>query len=51
MDNSGPTPKKPTVFVVERRSREAVERLGDVLPVISAPGRYTAFGPCLPKGP
>jgi len=42
---------EPTVFVVERRSREAMEYLGDRLPLIGEPGRYTAFGPCQPAGP
>jgi len=42
---------EPTVFVVERRSREAAEHLGERLPVIGEPGRYTAYGPCQPTVP
>jgi len=42
---------EPTVFVVERRSREATERLREHLPVIGEPGRYTAYGPCRPAEP
>jgi 4-amino-4-deoxy-L-arabinose transferase-like glycosyltransferase len=41
---------RPTVFVVDDRQPDASERLRASLPQIGDPGRYTAYGPCVPRG-
>lgn len=41
---------QPTVFVVDERRAEVAARLHASLPLIGTPGRYTAYGPCVPRG-